>query len=30
MAKFDHSVNLPEIFSKNHLAILPITRGTIL
>lgn len=27
MAKFDHSVNLPEIFSKNHLAILPITRG---
>lgn len=27
MAKFDHSVNLPEIFSKNHLTILPITRG---
>ncbi|WMY92094.1 type II restriction enzyme [Snodgrassella communis] len=28
MAKFDHLVNLPEIFSENHLAILPITRGS--
>ncbi|MDR1766250.1 MAG: hypothetical protein LBR77_09250 [Lachnospiraceae bacterium] len=27
MAKFDHTVNLPKIFSDNHLAILPITRG---
>lgn len=27
MAKFDHSINLPEIFSANDLAILPITRG---
>lgn len=27
MAKFDHSINLPQIFSKNHLAILPISRG---
>jgi hypothetical protein len=27
MAKFDHTINLPEIFSDNHLAILPITRG---
>lgn len=27
MAKFDHSINLPEIFSENKLAILPITRG---
>jgi hypothetical protein len=27
MAKFDHTINLPEIFSKNKLAILPITRG---
>jgi len=27
MAKFDHNINLPHIFSKNRLAILPITRG---
>lgn len=27
MAKFDHAINLPEIFSSNRLAILPITRG---
>ncbi len=27
MAKFDHEINLPQIFSKNKLAILPITRG---
>lgn len=27
MAKFDHSINLPRIFSKNQLAILPISRG---
>lgn len=27
MAKFDHRINLPEIFSKNQLAILPISRG---
>lgn len=27
MAKFDHSVNLPYIFSVNNLAILPISRG---
>ncbi len=27
MVKFDHSVNLPNIFSENNLAILPITRG---
>lgn len=27
MTKFDHKVNLPTIFSKNQLAILPITRG---
>lgn len=27
MAKFDHTVNLPELFAKNKLAILPITRG---
>lgn len=27
MAKFDHRVNLPEIFDKNNLAILPISRG---
>lgn len=26
MAKFDHSVNLPEIFRKNQLSILPISR----
>ncbi|MDR1450729.1 MAG: hypothetical protein LBI57_00105 [Helicobacteraceae bacterium] len=27
MAKFDHIINLPKIFSDNRLAILPITRG---
>ncbi|MEG4588063.1 translation elongation factor [Microcoleus sp. MOSTC5] len=27
MAKFDHSVNLPEIFRDNHLSILPISRS---
>jgi len=27
MAKFDHNINLPQIFSKNGLAILPISRG---
>ena len=27
MTKFDHKINLPEIFEKNSLAILPITRG---
>lgn len=27
MTKFDHRVNLPEIFSANGLAILPVTRG---
>ena len=27
MTKFDHKVNLPEIFAENRLAILPITRG---
>lgn len=27
MAKFDHTVNLPKLFSGNDLAILPITRG---
>ena len=27
MAKFDHTINLPQIFSDNKLAILPITRG---
>lgn len=27
MAKFDHIINLPEIFSVNELSILPITRG---
>ncbi|MBQ9959141.1 MAG: transcriptional regulator [Oscillospiraceae bacterium] len=27
MAKFDHTVNLPKIFSQNKLAILPVTRG---
>jgi len=27
MAKFDHSSQLPEIFQKNKLSILPITRG---
>ena len=27
MAKFDHYVNLPQIFKKNHLSILPISRS---
>ena len=27
MVKFDHSVNLPQIFMENKLAILPVTRG---
>ena len=27
MTKFDHRVNLPSIFQKNNLAILPVTRG---
>ena len=27
MAKFDHVINLPQIFSDNKLSILPITRG---
>ena len=27
MTKFDHRVNLPEIFKENDLAILPVTRG---
>jgi len=27
MTKFDHFVNLPKIFQKNNLSILPITRG---
>lgn len=27
MAKFDHRINLPQIFKKNKLSILPITRG---
>jgi hypothetical protein len=30
MAKFDKSANLPEIFRKNELSILPVTRGTYL
>lgn len=28
MTKFDHKVNLPEIFKNNHLTILPVSRGT--
>lgn len=28
MAKFDHSENLPRVFQENHLAILPISRGS--
>lgn len=28
MTKFDHRTNLPELFAKNKLAILPITRGS--
>jgi len=27
MAKFDHKINLPKLFSKNDLSILPISRG---
>ena len=27
MTKFDHKVNLPSIFARNNLAILPVTRG---
>lgn len=27
MAKFDHTINLPPIFTKNKLSILPVTRG---
>ncbi|WP_410173302.1 type II restriction enzyme [Desulfitobacterium hafniense] len=27
MAKFDHNINLPRIFARNRLAILPISRG---
>ncbi len=27
MTKFDHRVNLPQVFSENGLAILPVTRG---
>lgn len=27
MAKFDHKINLPQIFEENNLAILPISRG---
>lgn len=27
ITKFDHSINLPKIFSDNHLSILPVTRG---
>lgn len=27
MTKFDHKINLPEVFAQNNLAILPITRG---
>lgn len=27
MAKFDHAINLPDIFRRNKLTILPITRG---
>ena len=27
MAKFDHNINLPQIFAKNNLAILPVSRG---
>ncbi len=28
MTKFDHRINLPALFSKNRLAILPVTRGS--
>lgn len=27
MVKFDHTINLPQLFADNHLSILPITRG---
>ena len=27
MAKFDHKINLPKLFSENSLAVLPISRG---
>ena len=27
MTKFDHKINLPDIFDKNRLSILPISRG---
>lgn len=27
MVKFDHNINLPQIFSENQLAILPVSRG---
>ena len=27
MAKFDHRVNLPDVFLQHSLAILPVTRG---
>ncbi len=27
MAKFDHRINLPQIFAENNLAILPVSRG---
>lgn len=27
MTKFDHKVNLPSVFARNNLAILPVTRG---
>lgn len=27
MTKFDHSINLPKVFSRNHLSILPVSRG---
>ena len=28
MTKFDHQVNLPQVFRDNHLSILPDSRGT--
>lgn len=28
MTKFDHTINLPELFARNKLSILPITRGS--
>lgn len=30
MTKFDHRINRPDIFKKNNLSVLPITRGTYL